>query len=260
MEPRRWVRLGRLFFAVGMVGFGILFFFNANSVTELAPAWPPWIPGRPGAFLAGAVLIAGGVCIAFELRARTVAILLGFVILTWDLFRDADLMKIAATSLHFTKALALGGGAFVIAGTLPRDSWDSGGPLSPVFRQLEKLIPLGRFFLAPQMIVAGMEHFIYAIYVFDMVPSWIPWHPFWTYFVGVALIAGGVGLIVRRTARLAAALLGSAIFIWVLVLHIPRALAYRTANEWTSVFQALAMSGIAFILAATLRKDSARPS
>jgi uncharacterized membrane protein YphA (DoxX/SURF4 family) len=87
----------------------------------------------------------------------------------------------------------------------------------------------------------------------DLVPSWIPGHLFWTYFTGTALIAGGVGLCIGRTARLAAALLGFIIFIWVLVLHVPRAIAdLHGANEWTSVFQALAMSGIAFILAASL--------
>jgi len=256
MEPPRSVRVGRLFFAIGMVGFGVLFFVNANAVLVLAPAWPTWIPGRSGAFAAGAILIAGGASIAFGLRARSVAILLGSIILAWDLFRDVDLIKIAATSLDITKALALGGGAFVIAGTFPRDKWESSGPFSPMMMRLEKLIPLGRFFLASQMIVAGIEHFIYAVYVFDMVPSWIPWHPFWTYFVGAALVAGGIGLMVRRTARLAAALLGAIIFIWVLVLHLPRAVAAQTsANEWTSVFQALAMSGIAFILAATLPSE-----
>jgi uncharacterized membrane protein YphA (DoxX/SURF4 family) len=65
---------------------------------------------------------------------------------------------------------------------------------------------------------------------------------------------------VRRTARLAAALLGAIIFIWVIVLHLPRAVAAESANEWTSVFQALAMSGIAFILAATFPGDAAKPT
>jgi uncharacterized membrane protein len=191
--------------------------------------------------------------IIFGTGARTAAMLLGTIILLWDLFRDVDLIKIAATSLDIVKALALGSGAFVIAGSLPRDRWDSGGVFSAAIRPLEKLIPLGRFFLAPQMIVAGSEHFIYSRFVFGLVPAWIPGHPFWTYFTGAALIAGGIGLMLRRTARLAAALLGSIIFIWVLVLHIPRAAAdLHSANEWTSVFQALSMSGVAFILAATL--------
>jgi hypothetical protein len=41
------------------------------------------------------------------------------------------------------------------------------------------------------------------------------------------------------------------LFLWVILLHIPRAIAdphSGNGNEWTSVFQALAFSGIAFIL------------
>jgi hypothetical protein len=42
---------------------------------------------------------------------------------------------------------------------------------------------------------------------------------------------------------------------WVLILHIPRAIAdpySGVGGEWTSVFEALAESGIAFILGETL--------
>ena len=231
-----------------MIAFGVLFFLFAGTVAHIAPAWPGWIPGQPWGYAAGSVLVAAGLAILAGVRARTAAILLGSVILLWDFFRDIDWIRFLSTSLDIAKALALGGGAFVVAGTFPRQE---GGPVSSALRPLERLIPLGRFFLAPQMIIAGSEHFIYARFVFDLVPSWIPWHPFWTYFTGAALIAGGVGLLLAKTARLAAGLLGSIIFIWVLVLHLPRAFALNDANEWTSVFQALAMSGIASILAAT---------
>jgi uncharacterized membrane protein YphA (DoxX/SURF4 family) len=88
----------------------------------------------------------------------------------------------------------------------------------------------------------------------SLVPTWIPGARFWTYFAGVALIAGGAGIIVPLTTRLAASLSGLMIFLWFVMLHIPRALAAPAAqsrNEWTAVFEALAMSGIAFVLAGT---------
>ena len=69
-------------------------------------------------------------------------------------------------------------------------------------------------------------------------------------------------MIVRVRARLAATLLGTMVFIWVLILHIPRAIAdpySGVGGEWTSVFEALAESGIAFILGETLlpKRESA---
>ena len=69
-------------------------------------------------------------------------------------------------------------------------------------------------------------------------------------FTGLALIAGGTGLLVPPTARLAATLSGVMIFLWVLMLHIPRALSGpNNANETAGVFEALAMSGIALMVA-----------
>jgi hypothetical protein len=49
------------------------------------------------------------------------------------------------------------------------------------------------------------------------------------------------------------------IFLWFIMLHIPRAIAdphSGNGNEWTSVFEALAFSGIAFLMAAV--PDSGR--
>jgi uncharacterized membrane protein YphA (DoxX/SURF4 family) len=100
--------------------------------------------------------------------------------------------------------------------------------------------------------VFGYTHFLYPEFVATLVPAWIPGHLFWTYFAGVALIAAGVGMIVGVKARLAALMLGLMIFSWFIVLHIPRAIADPRSglgNEVSSVFEALAFSGIAFMLA-----------
>jgi hypothetical protein len=68
----------------------------------------------------------------------------------------------------------------------------------------------------------------------------------------VALIAGGAGMVVPATARLAALLSGSMIFTWVFLVHLPRAARTfpATTNETTALFEALAMSGIAWLAAA----------
>jgi uncharacterized membrane protein YphA (DoxX/SURF4 family) len=69
-------------------------------------------------------------------------------------------------------------------------------------------------------------------------------------FFGVALIAGGVGILVPRTARLAATMSALMIFLWVLLLHIPRAFAGpQHAFETAGIFEALALSGVALLVA-----------
>jgi uncharacterized membrane protein YphA (DoxX/SURF4 family) len=87
------------------------------------------------------------------------------------------------------------------------------------------------------------------------VPSWIPWQYFWTYFAAVALIGGGMAIILDFRVRLFANLLAIMIFLWLILLHIPRAIAdphSLNGNEITSVFEAFAYPGIALVLAVHL--------
>ena len=98
-----------------------------------------------------------------------------------------------------------------------------------------------------------MTHFPYAKYVASLIPPWIPAHMFWTYFAAIALIAGGIGVNVPRTARLAATLSGIMLFSWVFLVHIPLAINTRNAGEISRGFHALSDSAVAFMLAGTLR-------
>jgi uncharacterized membrane protein YphA (DoxX/SURF4 family) len=143
------------------------------------------------------------------------------------------------------KELTLAGGAWIAAMTFA----DAGD----LPEWLERALPLGRYFFAVMLIVFGFDHFLYTKFVASLVPKWVGGQMFWAYFAGVALMAGGIGMMVKRVARLASLLVGVMIFLWVLMLHIPRAIAdpyTNVGNEWASVFEALAFSGIAFMLAA----------
>jgi hypothetical protein len=64
-------------------------------------------------------------------------------------------------------------------------------------------------------------------------------------------MAGGLGIILNIQRHLAANLLGIMIFIWFIILHIPRAMVdphSGNGNEITSVFEALSFSGIALLI------------
>ena len=112
---------------------------------------------------------------------------------------------------------------------------------------------LGRVFFSIMLIAFGIDHFLYTGFVATLVPNWIPWHIFWTYFAAVTLIGSGVCIMFKIMIRQVSILLGIMLFIWFIILHIPRAIAADPnadkGNEITSVFQALAFSGIAFIIA-----------
>jgi uncharacterized membrane protein YphA (DoxX/SURF4 family) len=85
-----------------------------------------------------------------------------------------------------------------------------------------------------------------------LIPAWIPGALFWTYFGAVALIGAGVCFLLNIKLRLIGILAGIMLLLWFIVLHIPRAIAnpdMEKGNEITSVFQALAFSGISFLIA-----------
>ena len=250
--PRWLIPIGRIFYALGLIGIGIQHFLFSDFIAVILPYWPSWIPGRPlFAYAAGASLIASGAAIIFGIKARTVSAVTGGVILVLVAIEHIP-VQLAADPAHLSvwtnafKALTMCGGAWIVA-----QSIDERGSKLP--KHLEILMPTGRFFLPLTVIVFGLDHFVYTDFVATLVPTWIPGAMFWTYFAGVALIAAGAGMILKILPRLAALLLGIMIFLWFIFLHIPRAIAdphSGNGNEWTSVFEALAFSGIAFLQAA----------
>jgi len=94
--------------------------------------------------------------------------------------------------------------------------------------RFDKFTLFGPLSSAIAMAIFGSDHLVAAKFVATIVPSWIPGHLFWAYFMGFALIAATLNLATSIRWRLAASLL----FIFVLTIHIPNlpaALHDRTA-------------------------------
>jgi uncharacterized membrane protein len=251
--PKWLLPVGRIFYGVGLIGIGGQHFIFRNFIPVIVALWLAWMPGRPfWACVVGAALVYAGVAMIFDIKGRrAVAVVTGaaLVVLVIVAHIPRQLMGQSANLVSWADAftaLTLAGGAWITAMSIGDET-----PKLPGF--LERILLAGRFFFAIMLIVFGIDHFLYTAFVATLVPAWIPGHSFWTYFAGVALIAGGAGMLVRFTARLASLMVGIMIFLWLLMLHIPRAVADPHTGlgaEWTSVFEALAFSGIAFMLAA----------
>ncbi|MGZ3765417.1 MAG: hypothetical protein ACXVA2_12180 [Mucilaginibacter sp.] len=259
---KKYNRLWRAFFAIGLVAIAIQQLVCADFRPVIVPpAYPEWLHGR---FILTCIFsvafIAACTAILFEVKARTASLLLAGILLLlvptlqlpFQLFGPYPLQIGVYTDLF--KELTLSGGAFIVAGSLTEESNSSA-----LIKLLAKLIPAGKYFLAITMVVFGIEHFVYVDFVRTLVPGWIPGTLFWTYFAGVALSAAGIGILLNIQRRLAALLLGVMIFIWLIILHIPLAISdphSGNGNQWTSVFEALIFSGIAFLLTAMTPKKS----
>jgi len=255
----------RSFYGIGIAGIGIQqFIYPDFRPVIFPPAWPQWIHASPiGAYVTGAALITAGAFIVLNKKTKATSLLLGgFLFLMFIAFQCPFIMFIQPNLPYHLglwtdplKELALSGGAFVVA----RMSGDD----PQAFRKnyllvvLEKFVPFRRIFFSITMISFGIDHFFYTEFVATLVPAWIPDHIFWTYFAAVALIGSGVAIILKIRLRPIALLLSTMLFLWLILLHIPRAIAdprVDNGNEITSVFEALAFSGIALGIACTRRR------
>lgn len=119
-------------------------------------------------------------------------------------------------------------------------------------RGLDKAFPLGRVSLAVPLAVFGAEHLTSAESIMKGVPSWMPAKLFWTYFVGVALIAAALSFIFGVGIRLSATLLGIMFFCFVAMIDVPGAIARPDSRfAWTLAARELAFGAGGIILAIT---------
>ena len=124
---------------------------------------------------------------------------------------------------------------------------------------VDKVMPFGRLFFAIPLAVFGSEHFTFTANVAALVPRWIPAHTFWVYLVGVAFLCAALSIAVLIQARLAAALVGTTLLIFVFVMDLPAVVA-NPGNRffWALALRQLAFSGGAFAFAMSLWSTRSR--
>lgn len=229
--------IGRIFYGLSMAAMGLITIYYRDFPYMLIPPHHHWISDHVIlVYLSGALLFLAGVCITLGKMLKTASRLLGAVLLF--IFCVYFVPYELASSARYThygqwensvKELALAAGALAIAG----------------YR-------FGVILFALAIISFGIDHYVYAHEATGYMPEWIPQKLFWLYFTGTALLASGLAILLNIKRSLAAVLLGAMIFIWVIIVHIPKTMAAPLAvneGEITSAFLALAYCGIAFFAA-----------
>jgi uncharacterized membrane protein len=113
-----------------------------------------------------------------------------------------------------------------------------------------RILVLGPVFEATALAIFAAEHFLSARALSAIVPRWIPGALFWTYFVGVALLAAAISFIAWRYVRWSASLL--ALFFLIIVAtmdlpNLPKELHERLF--WTLTMRETSFAGGAMVLA-----------
>src|SRR5277367_5229888 len=115
---------------------------------------------------------------------------------------------------------------------------------------LDKIVALSNLCFALPLAAFGAEHLSAAQFIQMGVPSYVPWHLFWAYFVGFALIAAALSIATKIQVRWSGLLFGIMMFLFVAMMDIPGALADRGNRiAWTLLLRELAFGGGGWVLA-----------
>ena len=245
------IRPGRIIYGIGIIALGVLCILSKDFVAGRPPAatWAATIPGKLlWAYVSGGLLILAGLAVIFNKQARTAALVVAVMILLFS-FVARHLYEMVDW-LNAYKALALAGGSFIVAASFQRK--DQGGREATSTR--DKLVFTGCIFFSLFFIICGLAHFKFAGFIIkDFMPSYIPFPTFWTWFCGVCLIAGGLGLLLPPIRKWAALLSGIMIAGWFVLLHTVRFAAdTNNASDRLGLCESFTFAGIFFVLAGIL--------
>jgi uncharacterized membrane protein YphA (DoxX/SURF4 family) len=124
---------------------------------------------------------------------------------------------------------------------------------------LDKFVVLSNLCFALPLAVFGAEHLSAAQFIQQAVPSFVPWHLFWAYFVGFALLAASLSIATKIQVRWSGLLFGMMMFLFVAMMDIPGALA-KPGNRfaWTLLLRELAFGGGGWILAGNAMREQTK--
>ncbi len=228
--------LGPVFEAVALAIFAAEHFLAARSLSGIVPRW---IPGALfWTYFVGAALLAAAISfIAWRYvrwSASLLALLFLIIVATIDL---PNLPKHVHERLFWTltvRETCFAGGAMVLAGSL----WPRGKSTGTL------LIMLGRSIVACTFIFYAIEHFLFPRFVpgvplEKMTPAWVHAPTLLAYIVGATLLAAGVGLMIPRTRRTAAAIAGTVLLLLTVFFYVPILI--------TEIHSPLAVEGVNYV-------------
>ena len=125
---------------------------------------------------------------------------------------------------------------------------------------MDGLSRVGRILFGVAIVLFGLQYLFHAQAAGPAPgPPWTAETGVPAWLIGVAFVAAGVCIAARLWARLAAALLGAALLLRVLLVYAPRLFEHlRDPGPWTSGFELLALSAVALVAAGELESLDSR--
>jgi uncharacterized membrane protein len=210
--------LGPVFEAVALAVFAAEHFTAARDLMGIVPRWLPgplfWTYFVGVAWLAAAVSFIAWQQVRWS--ATLTAALMLIIVVTVSLpglpkhFHERFFWILTVRETSFA------GGAMVLAGSV----WPPGGRVGAM------QVRTGRWIVALTMVFYAVEHFLFPLFVPGVplekpMPGWLPVPWILSYLVGASLLAGGIGLMIPRRVRVAAAGCGTVLLLLTAFFYVP---------------------------------------
>lgn len=238
--------LGPVFEAVALAIFAAEHFTAARDLMGIVPKWLPsplfWT------YFVGGCLLAAAVSYIIWRQVRWSAALLAalflIIVATVDLPNMSANLHVRLFWILIVRETSFAGGAMVLAGSM----WAREG------RAGTALMRIGRVIVALVMIFYASQHFLFPRHVpgvplAKLTPAWVPAPVLLSWVVGIALLAGGIGLLVRPTIRMAAAGAGAVLVLLTAFFYVP---ILATEIHSTLVVEGINYVGDTLLFAATV--------
>jgi len=242
----RIASFGHAVFAATMIGLGILGLIKG----DFTPIWEPVPKGVPGrhvlVYFCAFISLASGIGLLWQRAAALSArVLLACLLLWLLLFRLLYLFPLTVDTWWSASETAV-----MVAAAWVLYVWFAAG---------DKGLRIARILYGAALIPFGLAHFLYLKNTVSLVPAWLPWHPFWAYFSGGALIAAGLAVLTGVYARLAAALSAFEIGMFTLLVWVPVvATGSKDAYQWSETVVSAALTAGAWVVADSYRGPRGR--